>query len=244
MRAAMRERGSLPGLLGLVSNPFLLSITLEVFIPTMQPPRNRGQLFGAFVDLLLEKRARLKTDDPRRERVRAALANMAYRMQDEKTGTSVPAAWAREVLGADLLYLAESATILSHDAVNDEIKFFHQLLQEYFAADGMRAAIRRGDPATVFFPSAAWWETTGWEETAVLLAGMENDATEVARWLLPVQPALAYRCISESGASSDPAILQAMIDLKPPGRLNPSRASRGASLSMISRAATPVRASA
>ena len=221
LRAAMRERGSLPGLLGLVSNPFLLSITIEVFIPTLEPPRKRGQLFGAFVDLLLEKRAGLKPDDPRRERTREALATMAYRMQDEKTGTSVPAAWAREVLGGELLYLAESATILTHDAAKDEIKFFHQLLQEYFAADGMGAALKRGVPASAYFPAETWWNATGWEESAVLLAGMGNDATAMVRWLLPVQPALAYRCATESGAPCDPAVLQALFDLQPPARLNP-----------------------
>lgn len=75
--------------------------------------------------------------------------------------TSVPTTWAREILG-DESYLAESATILTAEVAQGEVRFFHQLLQEYFAAYGLRAAIRRGVLARAYFPSQRWWEPTGW----------------------------------------------------------------------------------
>ncbi len=170
---------------------------------------------------MLEKRARLAKDDPRWEQARVALAQLAYQMQAKQVGTSVAVTWAREILGDEVLYLAESATILTADVEQGEVKFFHQLLQEYFAAYEMGEDVRRGVPASKYFPSNEWWTPTGWEETAVLLAGVEGDATVIVQWLLPVQPILAYRCVLESGASCAPEVQQALVDLKPPARLNP-----------------------
>jgi hypothetical protein len=42
---------------------------------------------------------------------------------------------------------------------------------------------------------------TRWEESAVLLAGLRGDATSLVQWLMPVQPTLAFRCATESGAT-------------------------------------------
>ncbi|HEX2906323.1 MAG TPA: SUMF1/EgtB/PvdO family nonheme iron enzyme [Phototrophicaceae bacterium] len=216
MRAVMRETGDLPGLLGLVSNPFLLKITVEVFISSGQPPTNRGQLFAAFVDLLLERRGRLAVNsrDPqtreqargRARTARQALAQLAYRMQSERLGTSVSVDWAKIALADndfgspdELLYLAESATLLTLDSAKGELKFFHQLLQEYFAACELGEDVRRGVPAAHFWPGDLWWQPTGWEETAVLLAGMQ---TGIADWLKETHPVLACRALTEGLADA------------------------------------------
>ncbi len=215
MRAALREQGTLPGLLGLVTNPFLLRITVEVFIETGQPPRNRGQLFSAFVDLLIEQRGYpaasaqhpwIKAD----EQIRA-LAGLAYRMQAEQTGTSISLDWAQQTLRSDsvvadptnLLYLAESATLITVDSVKGELRFFHQLMQEYFAARKMADEVEQGVTAARYWPGD-WWKPTGWEETAVLVAGMRPD---VAEWLLDANPLLACRALLEGQASPAAVLL-------------------------------------
>ena len=46
-----------------------------------------------------------------------------------------------------------------------------------------------------------WLEPTGWEETAILLAGMLDEMTPLVEKLLPVNPALAARCIGASGGT-------------------------------------------
>ncbi len=247
MRAAMRERSDLPGLLGLVTNPFLLKITVEVFIDSGKPPRNRGQLFNAFVDLLIEQRGApaVSAEHPwiEPETQMLALAALAYRMQQENTGTSVSLAWARGRLAEDgfvrdpnnLLYLAESATLITVDKTNGELKFFHQLLQEYFAARKMADDLERGISASQYWPGD-WWQPTGWEETAVMVAGMRAG---VADWLLETHPVLACRALTEGQTNSEAeekvraALLKAMTGDAPPnaraeaGRvLNPIRDTR------------------
>jgi formylglycine-generating enzyme required for sulfatase activity len=217
MRTAMREKNALPGLLGLLTNPFLLNISVEVFIASGQPPRNRGQLFAAFVDLLIEKRGRPAV--PEAEWIdaptqKAALAKLAYQMQVEGMGTSVPTAWARAALGANgdrLLYLAQAATLLTVDPVNDEVKFFHQLLQEYGAAVELGAALRRGASAAEYWLEG-WATPSGWEETAVLLAGIfapsEGGAARVADWLVEIHPIIACRALLESEAQPPKATVE------------------------------------
>jgi very-short-patch-repair endonuclease/formylglycine-generating enzyme required for sulfatase activity len=246
IRQRPREQHTLPDMLGVVTNPFLLSIVIEIFALTGEPPRNKGDLFGRFVALLMQERGRtaVRPDRPwiADERQKAALAALAYRMQNERTGTSISSDFVLEtfqqaVPEADaklLLYFAVSASILEQ---SETVGFSHQLLQEYFAAYEMGEDLRRGVPASNYFdlaplsqPSSAsgrggrgegWWMPTGWEETALLLAGMEGDATRVVEWLTPVQPDLAYRVATESGAPCDPAALQKLYEPAPDARRSP-----------------------
>jgi formylglycine-generating enzyme required for sulfatase activity len=200
---------ALPDMLGVVTNPFLMKIVIEIYALQGEPPTNKGALFSQFVDLLLKERGKL-AQRPDRQWVaehlqKQALAALAYRMQVEKTGTSVEPAFVLEMFRQAvpevqpelLLYFAVSASILEQTAT---VRFSHQLLQEYFAAYEMGEDMRRGVPATKYFPTDDWWQPTGWEESAILLAGMEGNATRVVQWLTPVQPDLAYKVATESGA--------------------------------------------
>ena len=229
MRSAMRE-GVLPGLLGLVRNPFLLMLTIAIFSKSGQAPRNRGELFRNFVRMLFEQRgkpaARVRPPWIDEDIQRAVLAALSYRMQRETRGTRVPRAWARGVVAEaapnhdpdHVLYLAASAGIIELGA---EVRFTHQLLQEYFAAFGMAEDMRQSAPASKYWPGDRWWEPTGWEETALLLAGMEGDATETVRWLTPVNPILAYRCATESGVPCDDQTMGALYKPADGARLAP-----------------------
>jgi hypothetical protein len=208
-------------MLGVVSNPFLLFITIQIFTRSGEPPANRGQLFNQFVTLLMVQRGKpaARTRPPwiDEQIQRQALAALAYRMQDEHTGTSVDAEWAHRVItealpgqnAAQLLYLAASASIVEHGKT---VRFVHQLLQEFFAAYEMGEDLRRGVPATKYWPSDQWWEPTRWEETALLLAGMSDEAAAVVRWLTPIHPTLAYRCATESGAPCCDDALQSLYN--------------------------------
>ncbi len=242
VRAGLLERGDLPGMLGVVRNPFLLYITVSLFTRSGRPPANRGQLFDQFVALLMEKRgkpAAITRPPWIAETIqRRALAALAYRMQAEKLGTIIDAIKALQIVGeavgkeadADqLLYLAASASLIERGKT---VRFAHQLIQEYFAAYEMAEDMRRGVPADKYFPGERWWEAAGWEETAILLAGMRGDATEVVRWLTPVQPTLAYRCATESGSPCSASALQALYEPTPGARITPlARAEWGRILS-------------
>jgi formylglycine-generating enzyme required for sulfatase activity len=182
----------------LARNPYMLYMMTQVFTEEGEIPQNRGALFRLFVDFLLLERERLAEADA--DNLKTRLTNLAYVMQAEgEAGTSVDRDDALGYLiDEGSLYQAQSANILSG---TDEIRFTHQLLQEFFAAHKMDVEMLAGTPASDFWPPETWWEPTGWEETAILLAGLySDDCTPVLDWLGDANPELAARCALESGA--------------------------------------------
>ena len=201
----LRKEG-LPPLLALGCNPFMLVMLAQVYAAgDGSLPSNRGRLFAAFVDTLLAREAKRCEDTrwPGADVIRDGLSRLAYAMQwAGERGTAVDYTWAAEQLKghvADplaLLYLAASATLV--DTGGGRVRFVHQLLQEYCAALAWQEEIGRGSDLAAHWPQG-WSEPSGWEETAVLLAGIVPDMTTFVTALLPIHPALAARCIGESG---------------------------------------------
>lgn len=200
----------------LCRNPYMTKMICRLFSVRGTLPDNRGALFASFVDELL-KREEINCKATGTEWIDAriihtALANIAYAMQRSETGTEITRAEAEQLLNehfaptadaasaehntALLFRLATSASLID---VGDTVRFTHQLLQEYFASVIMGIVMDAGDPASVFFSKENWWEPQGWEETAIILAGVRGDAIGVAHWLAPAHPELAYRVLSESG---------------------------------------------
>jgi formylglycine-generating enzyme required for sulfatase activity len=83
------------------------------------------------------------------------------------------------------------------DADDATVRFYHQLLQEYFAASEMGQRAEAGEVLTRYWPPDRWWEPSGWEETTILMAGMAEDATELLERLAQVNPVVAARCLLE-----------------------------------------------
>lgn len=204
--------GATSGLLGLAQNPFLLTMTIGIFTTGGEVPRNRGELFTRFVKGLFEQRGKPAAEKAQIDWVdeqdqHHALAELAYQMQAERRGTRVPYVWAQNIVAKsvpkhdpdDLLYLAASSGIIEK---GDQVRFVHQLLQEFFAAHGLDARMKLGIPARRYWPRKNWWKPHDWEETALLLAGLYNeDCTPVLEWLQKANPELAGRCVTESGAA-------------------------------------------
>ena len=219
MRRAMIDEKKLPGLLGLVSNPFLLTQTIFIYSKRHAVPRSRSEMFSLFVAALMEQRGKLAITPRQREWItepiqHGALAALATWLQTEHKQTF---ATVDEILDVfqryigrgtekpvDLLSFAISANILEKS--RETLRFNHQLLQEYFAAYGMEKTLKRGDSAEQYFPGEQWWKPSGWEESAVLLCGMyisagqtSADAWRVVEWLTPVNPIVAWYCVTENG---------------------------------------------
>ena len=124
------------------------------------------------------------------------------------SATAVDRCEADRWLDSGLLHRAAAVSLL---AVGErEVRFSHQLLQEYFTARGMRARLAAGTlHAGDLWPAARWWQRTGWEEAAVLLAGLHaDDCTPVVEWLMRAQPEVAAQCIAGSGAQLPEATLR------------------------------------
>jgi formylglycine-generating enzyme required for sulfatase activity len=203
------RQGQMPSLWALGSNPFMLVMLAQVYAQAGGVlPANRGKLFAAFVDTLLtreEKRCATPSAAPGRwpgaATIKTALGKLAYAMQQAgERGTAVERAWAEAQMpgSTNVCYLAASATLL--DLGGGRVRFVHQLIQEYFAACAWESRLRAGDKLTAYW-SKGWTEPSGWEETAVLLAGIVADMAWLVERLLPVHPTLAARCIAESGGA-------------------------------------------
>jgi len=152
-----------------------------------------------------------------------ALTRLAYQMQTTKLGHDKGAVVVdydtAVVLLNGLAQIAEASLLVGFDTgILDEheetIRFFHQLLQEFFAARQLSTApdlpqlavntradqvvpvletqlgqLAAGEPLPPL-------TTTGWEETAVMAAAVAADPDTFVRQILAVNPALAGRCLA------------------------------------------------
>lgn len=187
-------------LLRLAANPYLLIIIAAL----PQVPRNRAQLFQAFMDTLYwrEQEARRKRRDitiPAKAEWEAELVALAEAMQragrsGDGAQTSLPRHQCPTGLTQALLDFSIDASVLQ--AENDTIRFSHQLLQEYLASRLLLEDSRTGNqPAHAFWPQANWWVRSGWEVVAEIAAescGDDREAqTRLITWLAQVNPEVA-----------------------------------------------------
>jgi len=220
--AWLKQRAHPASLLLLATNPYMLFMLLDVYQAYGRLPANRGQLFDQFVETLLEREGLLRWDETARRMISLpqgaellrALTALAFALQTRRAGqegdaaalTALPLAEASRYLSAEQQYQAVSANLLT---IGRDVRFAHQLLQEYFAARAMRQRIFPANEggasarlqAAEIWPSDRWWEPTNWEEATILLAGLfSDDCTPVLKWVADAQPEVAARCIVESGA--------------------------------------------
>ncbi|MBL8190108.1 MAG: SUMF1/EgtB/PvdO family nonheme iron enzyme, partial [Acidobacteria bacterium] len=124
----------------------------------------------------------------------------------------------------NILKAGIALNVLDKDLVQFEITFFHQLLQEYFAA---RKLAKEPNPSLVHVEweaakvSPTLAETiakladgdplpplaqTGWEETTLTAAPMAKDPEAFIRALMPENLALAARCAASPEANISPEL--------------------------------------
>lgn len=261
-----RERDNPSGLMLLAHNPYMLRMLAEVYMDRDGDlPPNRGELFKSFVEQLLiregiawrDEYSQLAFLSAEGEALLVGLAQLAYTMQiqrateeDGNALTVLPLADVKVLLTDRLLYLGGSTSLLM---VGDEVRFSHQLLQEYFAAIYLRDRIFGGTTSTLsgagwrmlapplqsadIWKPDTWWERTNWEEAVILLAGLySDDCTPVLNWLADANPEVAAQCIVRSGATTPDTTkirlrnqwLPRLIDLRrepqPPARAAVGRA--------------------
>ncbi len=244
----MEERDKQRRLLAMARNPYILTMMIDVFAEDGQLGQSRAALMTRFTQVLFDKE---KAKTPLAEGLaveaqQASLAHMAFEMQKRAGSGSVvetelvkmvmPAevevnpAWPAVATPPDqVLTLAARANIIEMPVDRSTVRFYHQLLQEYFAAH----ALLKADPAKLtelwrwpwlekeMLPvgQRGYWDSlppppqTGWEEATILAAGLapEND-NQLVRALIKVNPVLAGRCLHEGQAKVDKAIRQEVIE--------------------------------
>jgi formylglycine-generating enzyme required for sulfatase activity len=235
-------------LLDMARNPYLLTMMIDVYAEDKQLGGNRAGLLERFTQILTGwARGKYPPDawlegDVQRE----ALSALAYEMQARAgSGAAVETGLVKSVMPVQVqthprwpprpappdqvLSLAAGAHIIEMPVDRSSVRFYHQLLQEYFAA---REMLKRDPEGLVELWRWPWLETdippvgkrvpfaplpppppTGWEETTVLAAGLaaEND-DQLVRALVQFNPVLAGRCLHEGQARVDKVVRGAVID--------------------------------
>ena len=223
-----RHIGDPRSLIRLASNPFMLTMIFIVWYEEGELPRNRGDLFSQFTYWLLSREKLIVQNVDTQEgqltqqgtNLLDGLADLAWSMQMDRFSTGSkgelnagvltavsPKAVIQTLRSEDLFKKALDCTILEGTG---QVRFRHQLLQEYFTAKALQGQLGM-KRAHELWPAERWWKRTGWEEAAVLLAGFyPDDCSPVIRWLAGAQPEVAAQCVLESGAeiANKPALLR------------------------------------
>ncbi|MDX1738623.1 MAG: SUMF1/EgtB/PvdO family nonheme iron enzyme, partial [Alphaproteobacteria bacterium] len=250
-------------LLDIARNPYLLTLMVDVFEEDRQLSLNRAALMQRFTQILMQW---AKAKCPPNQWLDAdvqfeCLSVMAFEMQARSGfGTKVKTEQVKAVMpqqvqldpnwpsqpapSDQVLNLAANAKIVEMPVDRSTVRFYHQLLQEYFAAHQML----RKDPANltdlwrwpwleVDMPLWVRPETNfeplppppskGWEETTILAAGSapEND-NELIQAVLKINPVIAGRCLLQEQNRFNSATRQAVIDLLVATIANPEVALR------------------
>ncbi len=235
-------------LLALARNPYLLTMIIDVFAEDRQLSQNRAELMSRFAQIQMNW-AKTKTPPAGWLDVavqQESLAVLAFEAQHRAGfGTLIKTGQVKAVMPAtvqldpnwpplpappeQVLSLAASANIIEMPVDRSSVRFYHQLLQEYFAA---RELLKRVEADLSGLWQWPWLESemppvgkrgfldplpppppTGWEEPPILAAGLapEND-DQLVRALIKINPVLAGRCLHEGQAKVDKATRQAVIE--------------------------------
>lgn len=209
-------------LLRLAANPYLLQIMAVV----PQIPENHARLFQGFLEVLYQRErvARAARHDnrvPSLEAWTAGLTRLAEVLQrlhvtaghDDGARTALAKLeWSALLIDEDLVDFGCDTNVL--ELRDGQLRFTHQLLQEYLASRLLIDA-SRGRPATDFWPSARWWERSGWEVVGELaVESCDGDtATQVVliAWLAEANPDVAADIWLHAGRPPLPSPVLAAI---------------------------------
>jgi len=207
------------GLLPLCRNPMLLRMIYDLYLKSNKNlPKNRGKLFEQFTDECFSselKKLKIKGEksdselSELKDNTLKFLAYLANTIISNQQGTGIGyneghyelAKYFSDNEISEIEGFAHDIGILLSDKV--EYRFIHQLYQEYFASQSLRSAFEKREDPCNFFNHDKWWETTGWEESAVILAGRLplETCNQFLLWLADAHPKLVIRCIENAGIS-------------------------------------------
>jgi formylglycine-generating enzyme required for sulfatase activity len=235
------------GLVAMARNPYLLTVIIDVFLDQGRLNLDRSSLMESFVGIQMNwARSKMPPEQWLDAAVQEeSLAVLAFEIQLRAGfGTLVKSDQVKAVMPQTvqidprwppvpappdkILELAANANIIEMPSDRSNVRFYHQLLQEYFAAQSLlkrdfaslgelwRWPWRREEMPAVgergTYDPLPPPPTTGWEETVVLAAELAGAAhPELLQQVLSTNPVLAGRCLVESQISIAPPIRDAVV---------------------------------
>jgi len=179
-------------LIPLARNPYLARVICTLH-RRQQMPTNRAELYDAFVSDLYERERKNASirgyDFPSREKLEGFLTTLATDMQAEKTTVIKRQSIKRN---GENLQAALDANILAQQG--EDLRFTHQLLQEYFAA---KTLVQRmyADEMPLELLRTAWWNMESRRETSIMIAEFTREPERTARWIGQINPWLAIETL-------------------------------------------------
>jgi hypothetical protein len=98
------------------------------------------------------------------------------------------------------LYEPDASTLLRHaeeaDIIDGEemIRFSHEIIQDYYARNAIKAAMAKGQPASLYWPGEHWWSPSAWPDTFLSHKEFGNPE-QAAAWISQGNPILAERYV-------------------------------------------------
>lgn len=194
----------------LARNPFLLTSLIVIYSNSNggDLPTNNGQLFQQLTQILWAREEQNRTSGwlPYPQ-MQETIGKLAFAMIEDNKPTSVSISYAlRHVKDENLLKAGQSANLL--EIYNGEVRFYHQLIQEYFAAvELLRIGIQRKvQPSPIIMPRVVYagnvrinldWR---WEHVIVAASGISDNPETTFEYIKRCDPLLAAKCLA-SGIS-------------------------------------------
>jgi formylglycine-generating enzyme required for sulfatase activity len=169
-----------------------------IYSDQQQLPESRIELFSEFVDDLIYRETEARSENhyskADRETLQKGLKQLAWQLQSrtgsmEEARTILARADAETIMPLANLEFSAAASLL--ELTKDNVRFSHQLLQEFFTAQSFGERIFNGLKASDLWLPESWWEPNGWEEAAKLAADYEADPSDFLQWLAAGNPRLA-----------------------------------------------------
>ena len=198
------------GLVRLVRNPYMLAALTYLYdkSPDGHLPSNKGLLFQRLVRALWKREQQRGTiSEISYKEAEEAFARLALLQIEENKSTSVPILYALEKIGSEqILRVGVSATYVV--TMDGQVRFYHQLIQDYFAAAGLMA---KNIPAVISRLEEPRFQGTidsrvasKWDQAVIALCGISEAPEVLIDAVYGVDRELAAMCLlSGAGVGSD-----------------------------------------
>lgn len=196
-----------PRLRQLCRTPLLLHMLVDVSGGTLRVPDNRGQLLHEFMSRFLEReREAFSPIEP--VTVQTVLSHLAFAMRERKV-VALPQREVYRLVGASIAGLQSgvgtvdvvAAAIGAHllqPAGADNLAFFHELVQEYFAALRVVDLFESARTLPAALGSDAWWD-----EVAVLAYGLSREDPQLLKAIQGASVTLSARSVMDAQVPDD-----------------------------------------
>ncbi len=218
----------------LARNPLNLFVMVMVYLQggkNLQMLANRGRLFEGFTGHLLGREQLWHPDSLSVDAKVNLFSSLAYEMQHKGSGTTISLEEIFQALPSKVMVMGEAVPVDANELLRfgrgatildprmlEEMRFYHHLLQEYFAARELLRRFNHGEnlcslwnvdcSAEGMAPAEVGeWDPlpeppgTGWEVTTILACGLSRDPARFVEAVRQANPALAGRCLEEAGLS-------------------------------------------